>query len=78
MKSCIMTTKQSNQHLWMSQLQDSLLQLEDAEMQIGLPKIEIDHANGVVLVGPGGDPETEAFRSIKVEFDEDRWPVAPF
>mmetsp|Transcript_123924 Transcript_123924/g.174808 ORF Transcript_123924/g.174808 Transcript_123924/m.174808 type:complete len:218 (-) Transcript_123924:198-851(-) len=56
---------------------EDLLQLQEAESQLGLPRLEIDHARGLALVGepPGLDEvssaELEAFRSIKVAFDED-------
>lgn len=63
-------------------LTERLLQLQHAEMQLGLPHIDIDHRSGICYLGDppatgevpqrdGRDGETEALRSIKVEFDEE-------
>eukprot|EP00435_Cladocopium_sp_Y103_P025503 s875_g6.t1 len=59
-------------------LTERLLQLQHAEMQLGLPHIDIDHRSGICYLGdapagelPQRDGETEALRSIQVEFDEE-------
>lgn len=53
-------------------------QLCEAEEKLGLPKLEIDHARGVALLGepPGADgeecgAEAELLRTIQIEFDKD-------
>jgi len=56
------------------QMIQSLLQLQEAEAQLGLPRLEIDHERGVALLGepPGTDEvEAEALRTIQIQFDED-------
>lgn len=48
-----------------------LLQLQHAELQLGLPKLVIDHSRGICTLGDASDDaELEALRTIKVEFDE--------
>ena len=46
---------------------------EDAELQLGLPKLEIDHSKGVCWVGEPQDEmsEAEALGAIKISFDEE-------
>lgn len=59
---------------------EKLLQLQHAELQLGLPHLEIDHHRGVCCLGDvprtgelqNPDVEMEALRSIKVNFDEER------
>lgn len=59
---------------------EKLLQLQHAELQLGLPQLEIDHHRGVCCLGDvprtgelqNPDVEMEALRSIKVNFDEER------
>ena len=61
-------------------LTEKLLQLQHAELQLGLPQLEIDHHRGVCCLGDvprtgelqNPDVEMEALRSIKVNFDEER------
>jgi len=60
-------------------LTEKLLQLQHAELQLGLPQLEIDHHRGVCCLGDvprtgelqNPDVEMEALRSIKVNFDEE-------
>ncbi|CAK9026480.1 unnamed protein product [Durusdinium trenchii] len=54
-------------------LTENLLHLQDAELQLGLPKLEIDHSKGVCWVGEPQDEmsEAEALGAIKISFDEE-------
>jgi len=57
-------------------LADSLEKLQEAEAQLGLPRLELDQTRGVVLMGEppvAGEmgTETEALRTIQIEFAED-------
>jgi len=59
-------------------LSHSYEQLCEAEEKLGLPKLEIDHARGVALLGepPGPDSEVcgaeaELLRTIQIEFDRE-------
>ncbi|CAJ1435864.1 unnamed protein product [Effrenium voratum] len=56
-------------------LTESLQQLQDAELQLGLFRLELDHGKGLAWVGePPKDEEPselDAFRSIAVQFDEE-------
>jgi len=57
---------------------DSIVKIQRAEAELGLPRLEIDHARGIALLGEppregeeDADADSEAMRTIQLEFAED-------
>jgi len=57
---------------------DSIVKIQRAEAELGLPRLEIDHARGIALLGEppregeeDADADSEAMRTIQMEFAED-------